>query len=131
MRAPTQASAPLDLLSDRQGGKGCGGIHRPTAIQVGTLITALAFVGRMPPDLREGQVSVFAKRIMRKPRTLHCPFCDGKVLFTRNEEHLDAKNCPHCGMRVERREWPEKLYDPMPILRTKPGGPDSLTIDTP
>ena len=40
---------------------------------------------RMPPDLREGQVSVFAKRIMRKPRTLHCPFCDGKVLFTRNE----------------------------------------------
>src|SRR5213083_1777827 len=47
----------------------------------------------MAPDLREGQVSVFAKRIMRKPRTLHCPFCDGKVLFTRNEEHLDAKNC--------------------------------------
>jgi DNA-directed RNA polymerase subunit RPC12/RpoP len=85
----------------------------------------------MAPDLREGQVSIFAKRIMRKPRTLHCPFCDGKVLFTRNEEHLDAKNCPHCGMRVERREWPEKLYDPMPILRTKPGGPDSLKIDTP
>ncbi len=44
----------------------------------------------MAPDLREGQVSVFAKRI-----------------------------------------WPEKLYDPMPILRTKPGGPDSLKIDTP
>jgi hypothetical protein len=34
-------------------------------------------------------------------------------------------------MRVERREWPEKLYDPMPILRTKPGGPDSMKIDTP
>src|SRR6266566_4051915 len=65
------------------------------------------------------------------PRNLHCPFCDGKVLFTRNEEHLDAKNCPHCGMRVERREWPEKLYDPMPILRTAPGGPDSLKIETP
>src|SRR5207237_3894162 len=32
----------------------------------------------MAPDLREGQVSVFAKRIMRKPRTLHCP---------RSEEH--------------------------------------------
>ena len=85
----------------------------------------------MSPDLREGQVSVFAKRIMRKPRTLHCPFCDGKVLFTRNEEHLDAKNCPHCGMRVERRVWPEKMYDPMPILRTAPGGPDSLKIETP
>ena len=67
----------------------------------------------MPPDLREGQMSVFAKRIMRKPRTLHCPYCDGKVLFTRNEEHLDAKNCPHCGMRVE------------------PGGPDALKIETP
>src|SRR5207244_1098995 len=88
-------------------------------------------LGTMAPDLREGQVSIFAKRIMRKPRTLHCPFCDGKVLFTRNEEHLDAKNCPHCGMRVERREWPEKLYDPMPILRTKPGGPDSMKIETP
>jgi len=85
----------------------------------------------MPPDLREGQMSVFAKRIMRKPRTLHCPYCDGKVLFTRNEEHLDAKNCPHCGMRVERREWPEKLYDPMPILRVEPGGPDALKIETP
>jgi hypothetical protein len=34
-------------------------------------------------------------------------------------------------MRVERREWPEKLYDPMPILRTKPGGPDSMKIDAP
>jgi DNA-directed RNA polymerase subunit RPC12/RpoP len=84
----------------------------------------------MAPELRDGRISVFAKRIMRKPRTLHCPYCDGKVLFTRNEEHLDAKNCPHCGMRVERREWPEKLYDPMPILRTKPGGPDSMKIET-
>ena len=43
--------------------------------------------------------------MMRKPRTLHCPYCDGKVLFTRNEEHLDEKNCPHCGMKVVRREW--------------------------
>ncbi|HYU05612.1 MAG TPA: hypothetical protein VEM77_00325 [Thermoplasmata archaeon] len=84
----------------------------------------------MPPDLREGHVSIFAKRLMRKPRTLHCPYCDGKVLFTRNEEHLDAKNCPHCGMRVERREWPEKMYDPMPILRSQPGGPDALKIET-
>ncbi len=83
----------------------------------------------MAPELREGHMSIFAKRIMRKPRTLHCPYCDGKVLFTRNEEHLDAKNCPHCGMRVERREWPEKMYDPMPILRTKPGGPDAMKID--
>ena len=33
-------------------------------------------------------------------------------------------------MRVERREWPEKLYDPMPILRTKPGGPDAMKIET-
>src|SRR3972149_2220251 len=78
----------------------------------------------MPPDLREGQMSVFAKRIMRKPRTLHCPYCDGKVLFTRNEEHLDAKNCPHCGMKVERREWPQAMYDPPPILRSKPGVKD-------
>jgi DNA-directed RNA polymerase subunit RPC12/RpoP len=85
----------------------------------------------MPPDLREGHMSSFAKRIMRKPRTLHCPYCDGKVLFTRNEEHLDAKNCPHCGMRVERREWPEKMYDPRPILRAEPGGPDSLKIEMP
>src|SRR5205809_6510326 len=91
----------------------------------------MSWSARMSPDLREGQVSVFAKRIMRKPRTLHCPFCDGKVLFTRNEEHLDAKNCPHCGMRVERREGPEKLYDPMPILRTKPDGPGSKKIETP
>ncbi len=86
---------------------------------------------QMAPELRDGRISIFAKRIMRKPRTLHCPYCDGKVLFTRNEEHLDAKNCPHCGMRVVRREWPEKLYDPMPILRTKPGGPDSMKIDAP
>ena len=78
----------------------------------------------MPPDVREGLMSTWAKRIMRKPRTLHCPFCDGKVVFTRNEEHLDAKNCPHCGMRVERRDWPEKMYDPMPILRAKPGTKD-------
>jgi DNA-directed RNA polymerase subunit RPC12/RpoP len=94
---------------------------------------AAARFGReaMPPELREGQMSSFAKRIMRKPRTLHCPFCDGKVLFTRNEEHLDAKNCPHCGMRVERREWPEKMYDPRPILRAEPGGPDSLKIEMP
>lgn len=75
----------------------------------------------MAPDLREGQMSVWSKRIMRKPRTLHCPYCDGKVLFTRNEEHLDEKNCPHCGMLVHRREWPEKMYDPTPILRSKPG----------
>jgi len=75
----------------------------------------------MPPELREGQISTYAKRLMRKPRTLHCPYCDGKVVFTRNEEHLDSKNCPHCGMRVERRPWPEKLYDPTPILRSKPG----------
>src|SRR5437867_6940074 len=86
---------------------------------------------RMAPELRDGRISVFAKRIMRKPRTLHCPYCDGKVLFTRRSEHLDAKNCPRCGMRVERREWPEKLYDPMPILRTKPGGPDAMKIETP
>ena len=40
------------------------------------------------------------------PRTLHCPYCEGKVIFTRNEEHLKEKNCPHCGMRVQRRERP-------------------------
>jgi len=81
----------------------------------------------MAPELREGQVSVFAKKLMRKPRTLHCPYCDGKVVFTRNEEHLDEKNCPHCGMKVVRRDWPPagEMYDPMPILRSKPGQPDS------
>ena len=78
----------------------------------------------MAPEPREGSMSVFAKKIMRKPRTLHCPFCEGKVVFTRNEEHLDAKNCPHCGMRVERREWPAEMYDPTPILRSKPGMPE-------
>ena len=61
----------------------------------------------MAPAPREGQLSEKAKRLMRKPRTLHCPYCDGKVVFTRNEEHLDAKYCPHCGIRVERREWPQ------------------------
>lgn len=78
----------------------------------------------MAPELREGPMSTYAKRLMRKPRTLHCPYCDGKVVFTRNEEHLDEKNCPHCGMRVVRREWPEALYDPAPILRSKPGARD-------
>lgn len=80
----------------------------------------------MAPEVREGQISTFAKRLMRKPRTLHCPYCDGKVLFTRNEEHLDEKNCPHCGMRVTRREWPspDEMYDPMPILRAEPGQKD-------
>jgi hypothetical protein len=87
--------------------------------------------GPMPPELREGQVSTFAKKIMRKPRTLHCPYCDGKVLFTRNEEHLDQKNCPHCGMLVHRREWPEKLYDPMPILRSAPGESMKKKQETP
>ena len=61
----------------------------------------------MAPAPREGQLSEKAKRLMRRPRTLHCPYCEEKVVFTRNEEHLDAKNCPHCGMRVERREWPQ------------------------
>jgi DNA-directed RNA polymerase subunit RPC12/RpoP len=77
----------------------------------------------MSPEVREGQISTYAKRLMRKPRTVHCPYCDGKVLFTRHEEHLDEKNCPHCGMKVVRREWPaaEQLYDPTPILRSKPG----------
>ena len=41
-----------------------------------------------------------------RPRTLHCPYCEGKVVFTRTEEHLTEKNCPHCGMRVQRREIP-------------------------
>jgi DNA-directed RNA polymerase subunit RPC12/RpoP len=80
----------------------------------------------MSPEVREGQISTFAKRLMRKPRTVHCPYCDGKVLFTRHEEHLDEKNCPHCGMKVVRREWPapETLYDPAPILRSRPGAKD-------
>ncbi len=60
----------------------------------------------MAPGLREGPISPKAPAMMRKPRTLHCPYCDGKVVFTRNEEHLDEKNCPHCGMKVVRRDWP-------------------------
>ncbi len=59
----------------------------------------------MSPGVREAALSAKAPAMMRKPRTLHCPYCDGKVLFTRNEEHLDEKNCPHCGMKVVRREW--------------------------
>ena len=59
----------------------------------------------MPPGVREAALSAKAPAMMRKPRTLHCPYCDGKVLFTRNEEHLDEKNCPHCGMKVVRRDW--------------------------
>ena len=61
----------------------------------------------MAPGLREAPLSPKAPTMMRKPRTLHCPYCDGKVLFTRNEEHLDEKNCPHCGMKVVRRGWPQ------------------------
>src|SRR6266850_7831849 len=106
MNDTSQAPAPLDPL--RMGPAKFGQEKRDLAIDCESrrkLHTRPRFrVETMAPDLREGQVSVFAKRIMRKPRTLHCPFCDGKVLFTRNEEHLDAKNCPHCGMRVERRE---------------------------
>ncbi len=68
----------------------------------------------MTPGLREGPISPKAPTIMRKPRTLHCPYCDGKVVFTRNEEHLDEKNCPHCGMKVLRREWPETTRAPGP-----------------
>ncbi len=60
----------------------------------------------MTPGLREGPIATKAPTMMRKPRTLHCPYCDGKIVFTRNEEHLDEKNCPHCGMKVVRREWP-------------------------
>ena len=60
----------------------------------------------MAPGPREGPISLKAPKLMRKPRTLHCPYCEGKVIFTRNEEHLEEKNCPHCGMRVVRREWP-------------------------
>lgn len=60
----------------------------------------------MSPGPREGPISEKAPGLMRKPRTLHCPYCEGKVVFTRNEEHLDEKNCPHCGMKVVRREWP-------------------------
>ena len=77
----------------------------------------------MTPGLREGPIAQKAPTMMRKPRTLHCPYCDGKIVFTRNEEHLDDKNCPHCGMKVSRRDWPsaDKMYDPMPILRAKPG----------
>jgi len=59
----------------------------------------------MSPGVREAALSTKAPAMMRKPRTLHCPYCDGKVLFTRNEEHLDEKNCPHCGMKVVRRDW--------------------------
>ncbi|MBI4415904.1 MAG: hypothetical protein HY557_02845 [Euryarchaeota archaeon] len=38
-----------------------------------------------------------------KPIAIHCPYCQGKVIFTRSEDHLDKKNCPHCGMEVERK----------------------------
>jgi endogenous inhibitor of DNA gyrase (YacG/DUF329 family) len=77
----------------------------------------------MAPEPREGPISTLAKRHMRKPATLHCPYCEGKVIFTRTEEHLDKKNCPHCGMEVERREWPEELFDPIDVLKEVPKDP--------
>jgi Zn ribbon nucleic-acid-binding protein len=40
---------------------------------------------------------------MARPIALHCPYCQGKVIFTRTEDHLEKKNCPHCGMEVERK----------------------------
>src|SRR5438445_10339527 len=57
-------------------------------------------LGTLAPDLREDQVSIFPKRIMRKPRTLHCPFCHGTVRFARNEELLDARHFLRLGLRV-------------------------------
>ena len=41
----------------------------------------------MSPEVREAPLSPKAPAIMRKPRTLHCPHCEGKVVFTRSEEH--------------------------------------------
>ena len=40
---------------------------------------------------------------LAKPIAIHCPYCAGKVIFVRSEQHLDKKTCPHCGMEVERR----------------------------
>ncbi len=42
-------------------------------------------------------------KALAKPIAIHCPYCGGKVVFVRSEQHLDKKNCPHCGMEVERK----------------------------
>jgi len=42
-------------------------------------------------------------KAMARPIAIHCPYCQGKLIFTRTEDHLDKKNCPHCGMEVERK----------------------------
>jgi endogenous inhibitor of DNA gyrase (YacG/DUF329 family) len=42
-------------------------------------------------------------KALARPIAIHCPYCAGKVIFTRTEDHLDRKNCPHCGMEVERK----------------------------
>src|SRR2546428_12806931 len=77
----------------------------------------------MSPGVREAALSTKARAMMRKPRTLHCPYCDGKVLFTRNEEHLDEKNCPHCGMKVVRRDWPQGETQKPPGAKPPPQAP--------
>src|SRR5437773_2681987 len=42
----------------------------------------------MSPGVREAALSTKAPAMMRKPRTLHCPYCDGKALPVRGlHEH--------------------------------------------
>ena len=42
-------------------------------------------------------------KALKRPIAIHCPYCQGKVIFVRSEDHLDKKNCPHCAMEVERK----------------------------
>lgn len=42
-------------------------------------------------------------KALKRPIAIHCPYCQGKVVFVRSEDHLDRKTCPHCGMEVERK----------------------------
>ena len=39
---------------------------------------------------------------LKLPIAVHCPSCKGKVIFTRSEDQLDRKKCPHCGGDVAR-----------------------------
>lgn len=64
-----------------------------------------ATVEEAPDDTPPEYAVKFRKdgKPLPKPIAIHCPYCAGKVIFVRSEQHLDRKNCPHCGMEVERK----------------------------
>jgi len=84
----------------------------------------------MAPELRDGRISIFAKRIMRKPRTCIARTATAKSSSRGTRSTSTRRTVPIAACASNARVA-EKLYDPMPILRTKPGGPDSMKIETP